>query len=199
MKIVKIGESSGVSYSNKETKSVKGQKSELYSEDQIVLKKKTIDTFRGMVNEMKALQEDANFIQAKIEALKKISKLLKSIGFNSQTLDESSLNEIKKIYESSKFGGNYVLEDIKDGILSNDVVKIYDTLSSAADKIEAQFEENRKKSYILTIKFQNINTTIESISTDKLDSTVKLILSSIGKTDSVLRMDRNIVNKLISD
>lgn len=198
MKIVRIGESSGVSYMNKESRSVKGQKNEISSEDQVVFKKKTLDTFRGIMEEMKLLQEDANFMQAKVEALKKISDFLKSKGFNSPILDDESIKAIESIYENSKFGNRYVLEDVKDGIFSKDLLKIYETLSSAADRIEAQFEENRKKSYILTIKFQNINTTIESMSTDKIDSTIKLLLTSIGKTDNVLRMDRNVVNKLIS-
>ncbi|MGB9622124.1 MAG: hypothetical protein ACPL4C_06810 [Brevinematia bacterium] len=198
MKIVRIGENSRIVH-NDEVKISRNKKSLSPSEDEVILKKKTVDTFRGIINEMKKLQEDTNFMQAKLEAIKRLSDFLKTINPDNVTLDDNAMNEIRKIYESSKFGDRYVLEDVKDGILSRDLMKVYDTLSSTTDKMESEFEESKRKSYVLTIKFQNINAAIENISNDKVEGTVKLILSSIGKTDSILRMDRNIVNRIISD
>ncbi|MGC8767136.1 MAG: hypothetical protein ACP5PT_04590 [Brevinematia bacterium] len=198
MKIVRIGENSRIVH-NDEVKISRNKKSLSPSEDEVILKKKTVDTFRGIIDEMKKLQEDTNFMQAKLEAIKRLSDFLKTINPDNVTLDDNAMNEIRKIYESSKFGDRYVLEDVKDGILSRDLMKVYDTLSSTTDKMESEFEESKRKSYVLTIKFQNINAAIENISNDKVEGTVKLILSSIGKTDSILRMDRNIVNRIISD
>lgn len=172
MKIIRISEGGNINF-QKEDKdtNLKGENSVIRrGSDEIVVKLKSLDFPNTIKEEMKVIQRDMSMVQAELDAISQISNLLK----NSQDQEEI-YRGIRNIYNQAKYEDIYLLDNIKEDLFSNDVPRILQALEKEVESLSNRFEENRKNTNALLVKFQNITTFIETVSNDQIDGTIRLI------------------------
>lgn len=172
MKIIKISEGGGVNF-QREDRSISSRNGDSVvrkPSDEIVVKLKSQDFPNSIREEMKTVQKEMAMVQAELEAISEISKLIK----NSQSFEEISKG-IREIYDRTKYEDIYLLKKIREDLFSDDISRILQSLEREVEYLSSKFEESKRKTNALLVKFQNITTFIESISVDQIDGTVKLI------------------------
>ncbi|MEN2998493.1 MAG: hypothetical protein ABDH28_05605 [Brevinematia bacterium] len=197
MKIVRIGEGGKINPNKDVSETSKSKNTETSSRgvDEIVIKLKSKEFPEMIKNEMIVIQREVTITQAQIDAISKVSKLLKGIT----TYDENIKSQIQQLYETSKYEDMYLLENIKDELFSGDLNRLLSALEKEVNNLSSKVEENRKKTNALLVKFQNINTFIDTISNEQVDTTAKLITSSITRVQKILNITPYNVMKFLSN
>lgn len=172
MKIIRISEGGNINFQKEDRDTnLKGENSVIRrGSDEIVVKLKSLDFPNTIKEEMKVIQRDMSMVQAELDAISQISNLLK----NSQDQEEI-YRGIRNIYNQAKYEDIYLLDNIKEDLFSNDVPRILQALEKEVKSLSSKFEENRKNTNALLVKFQNITTFIETVSNDQIDGTIRLI------------------------
>ncbi|MCX8029435.1 MAG: hypothetical protein N2712_05510 [Brevinematales bacterium] len=194
MKIVRIGDIQNISHS-KENNEKNPRSLDYKYADEILIKLKDQGIPSSLKEEMRTIQRDISIAQAKVEALSNVSRILK----NYSSYTEELKNELENIYKNSKFEDIFLLEDIKKEIFSGDIETIYKALDRELNNLSDTIEKSRKNVNAVMVKFQNISTFIDNISSEQIENTAKLIISSFKNTQGILNISPNSIMKFLSN
>lgn len=196
MKIVKLTTTDKVDIpSGKEKTNEKKKEDKSPSADEIVVKLRSQDFPRLIKDEMQYIQREVSITQAQLDAIYKISNLIKGVKY----IDENLRDQIRRIYETSTYGETYLLENIKNELFAEDLEGLVAALNKEVTVLSKKIEDNRKKTNALLVKFQNINTFIDTISNEQINNTARLIASSASKVQRMLNLSSENVIKFLSN
>lgn len=198
MKILKIGENININIakdnidkstnSNREFSPSKGA-------DELILELKSKGLPNSLKDEMKEVQRKISLTQAKIDAVSRVSKLLKEVKEYSDEVEVM----LREVYNTSKFEDIYLLDDIKEELFSKDILTIYQALEKEIDKLSQEVRQNQKSVSSIMVKFQNIATFIDNLSINYVDDTVRLMLTGIDKSYKVINLSPETIIKFLSN
>lgn len=198
MKILKIGENININIakdnidkstnSNREFSPSKGA-------DELILELKSKGLPNSLKDEMKEVQRKISLTQAKIDAVSRVSKLLKEVKEYSDEVEVM----LREVYNTSKFEDIYLLDDIKEELFSRDILTIYQALEKEIDKLSQEVRQNQKSVSSIMVKFQNIATFIDNLSINYVDDTVRLMLTGIDKSYKVINLSPETIIKFLSN
>jgi signal recognition particle GTPase len=174
MKILRISEitksSNGEKVNSKAELTVKPSSS---SEDKVNVYEKSF--IRGLLNEMKQVQEKASYLNAQIDALKELKDTLSQNPGNT-TLSEEIKKKINDLIENKKFNNQKVLEDISQKLNSaNTKIEMLEAISEKLNEISSKLEELKKESSVIVLKASNLNQAIMNTSQSSHLSMISLI------------------------
>jgi signal recognition particle GTPase len=174
MKILRISEitksSNGEKVNGKAELTAKPSSS---SEDKVNLYEKSF--IRGLLNEMKQVQEKASYLNAQIDALKELKDTLSQNPGNT-TLSEEIKKKINDLIENKKFNNQKVLEDISQKLNSaNTKIEMLEAISEKLNEISSKLEELKKESTVIVLKASNLNQAIMNTSQSSHSSMISLI------------------------
>jgi signal recognition particle GTPase len=174
MKILRISEitksSNGEKVNGKAELTVKPSSS---SEDKVNVYEKSF--IRGLLNEMKQVQEKASYLNAQIDALKELKDTLSQNPGNT-TLSEEIKKKINDLIENKKFNNQKVLEDVSQKLNSaNTKIEMLEAISEKLNEISSKLEELKKESTVIVLKASNLNQAIMNTSQSSHSSMISLI------------------------
>ncbi len=159
------------------------------SEDKVSVYERTF--IRGLLNEMKQLQDEASYLNSKLEALKDLKDII-SQKPQERILTDETKSQIAKLIESKNFNNQKVLEDIKEKINSaTSKVEILEIISEKLNNISSKLEELKKESTVIVLKASNLNQAVTNISQSSLPSMISL-LNELTKNPTFLKNAQSI-------
>jgi chromosome segregation ATPase len=144
------------------------------SEDKVNVYEKSF--IRGLLNEMKQVQEKASYLNAQIDALKELKDTLSQQNPGNTTLSEEIKKKINDLIENKKFNNQKVLEDISQKLNSaNTKIEMLEAISEKLNEISSKLEELKKESTVIVLKASNLNQAIMNTSQSSHSSMISLI------------------------
>jgi|GEM_PF-3164466 DNA repair ATPase RecN len=195
MKILRISEITKSSNNEIQGDKLEPSKNTPKSDEVTIYSKSYI---RNLLNEMKEIQEEASFLNTKLEALKELNSTINE----DNNISENTKAKIKKLIESKRFNNQKVLEDVEASITSaKSKSEMYSVIAEKLSEIDSRLEELKRISTTIVIKASNINQTIGASSQSELGNII-LTLDNVTKSISSLKNAQNInpnsVIKIIS-
>lgn len=198
MKILRIGENININVAKDSSdNSVNSNRGSSPSKgaDEIILELKSKGLPNSLKDEMKQVQRNISLTQAKIDAVSRVSRLLKEVKEYSGEVEVM----LREVYNTSKFEDIYLLDDIKEELFSRDILTIYQALEREIDKLSQEVRQNQKSVSSIMVKFQNIATFIDNLSFNYVDDTVRLMLTGIEKSYRVINLSPETIIKFLSN
>jgi len=162
------------------------------AEDKVNVYEKSF--IRGLLNEMKQVQEKASYLNAQIDALKELKDTLSQNPGNT-TLSEEIKKKINDLIENKKFNNQKVLEDISQKLNSaNTKIEMLEAISEKLNEISSKLEELKKESTVIVLKASNLNQAIMNTSQSSHSSHSSMIslINELAKNPIFLKNAQNI-------
>jgi len=162
------------------------------AEDKVNVYEKSF--IRGLLNEMKQVQEKASYLNAQIDALKELKDTLSQNPGNT-TLSEEIKKKINDLIENKKFNNQKVIEDISQKLNSaNTKIEMLEAISEKLNEISSKLEELKKESTVIVLKASNLNQAIMNTSQSSHSSHSSMIslINELAKNPIFLKNAQSI-------